>query len=130
MSRLVCVAYDLLACAQPDPDPAALIATLHEASELLGTDVRGELAVPFQPHGSTCVLVLSESHLIVSTWPEHRLAHVDLITCRADTPPDQALKPILRLLAPQVVKSHHIDRRLTTAPPLLPAKAHPTSVRP
>lgn len=93
MSRLICVAYDLLACTQPDPDPTALITALYAASALLGTDVRGELAVPFQPHGSTCVLVLAESHLIVSTWPEHRLAHVDLTTCRADTPPDQALIP-------------------------------------
>ncbi|WP_199827670.1 S-adenosylmethionine decarboxylase family protein [Streptomyces specialis] len=89
MTTMICVAYDLLDCARPDPGPDELITAMRKAADLLGTHIRGELAVPFRPHGTTCVLVLAESHLITSTWPEHRLTHIDLTTCRADTPPRQ-----------------------------------------
>lgn len=35
----------------------------------------------FSPQGITLVYILSESHLIIHTWPESRMIHVDLVTC-------------------------------------------------
>src|SRR6266567_7175126 len=77
----------------------------------LGCTVLGELPVVFQPHGATCVVVLAESHLIVSTWPEHQLAHIDLFTCRADTDPEHAITPILTALGAGTTHGHRIQRR-------------------
>ena len=103
--------YDITSCPTPDPEPAALIQAMRDTVDSLGCTVLGELPVLFQPHGATCVLVLAESHLTVSTWPEHHLAHVDLFTCRADIDPEQAIAPILAALGGGTVHGQRIHRR-------------------
>ena len=35
----------------------------------------------FEPHGVTGVLLLTESHLSIHTWPEEGLVTVDVFTC-------------------------------------------------
>ena len=35
----------------------------------------------FHPKGITLAFILSESHLLIHTWPELGLIHVDLVTC-------------------------------------------------
>jgi len=35
----------------------------------------------YEPYGLTVGLVIGESHLILHTWPEHDLVHVDLFSC-------------------------------------------------
>ena len=37
----------------------------------------------FHPKGTTLVLVLSESHLVIHSWPELTTIHIDLVTCSA-----------------------------------------------
>lgn len=108
---MICAVYDLLECSRPDLPAAPLITAMRTTADRLGATVLGELAVPFQPHGLTCVLVLAESHLVVSTWPEHHLAHVDLFTCRADVPPTEALQPIIQALGSQDLAGQTIRRR-------------------
>ena len=102
--------YDITDCTSPNPDPADLIQAMRDTVHQLGCTVLGELPVLFQPHGITCVLVLAESHLTVSTWPEHQLAHVDLFTCRADTDPEHAIAPILAILGSETVHGQRIHR--------------------
>lgn len=102
--------YDVTECATPDPEPATLLSAMREAVRLLGCSILGELPVIFQPHGMTFVLVLAESHLVVSTWPEHRLAHIDLFTCRADTDPENAIGPILTALGRHVMHGQRVHR--------------------
>jgi S-adenosylmethionine decarboxylase len=103
--------YDVTDCTTPDPKPAELVEAMRATVRHLGCTVLGELPVVFQPHGATCVLVLAESHLTVSTWPEHHLAHIDLFTCRADTDPEQAIAPILITLGAGTVHEQRIHRR-------------------
>jgi len=112
---MTCVLYDITDCAAPEPEPGDLLDAMRTAVTRLGATVLGELPVLFQPHGITCVLVLAESHLIVSTWPEHRLAHIDLFTCRADTDPEYALKPIIDTLGGAKIHAQHIQRVLPAA---------------
>lgn len=101
--------YDLTGCT--DPQPAELLAAMRATVALLGCTIFGELAVDFPEDGGvTCVLVLGESHLTVSTWPEHGLAHLDIFTCRADTAPDEAVAPILLALAGTSVSSQRVPR--------------------
>lgn len=102
--------YDVTDCGVPDPDITALVDAMRETVARLGCTILGELPVPYQPHGTTCVLVLAESHLVVSTWPEHHLAHIDLFTCRADTDPEHAITPILTTLDAGTVRSKRIHR--------------------
>ncbi|MGQ0777026.1 MAG: adenosylmethionine decarboxylase [Pseudonocardiales bacterium] len=107
---MTCAVYDLTDCATPEPEPADLLDAMRTAATRLGATVLGELSVLFQPHGITCVLVLAESHLIVSTWPEHKLAHIDLFTCRVDTDPQHALQPIVDTLGSTKVHGQRIQR--------------------
>ena len=36
----------------------------------------------FQPGGITYMMILSESHLAVHTWPESEAVHLDLVCCQ------------------------------------------------
>lgn len=112
---MICAAYDLVDCACPNPEPYELLHAMRESVRLMGATVVGELPVMFQPHGLTCVLVLAESHLVVSTWPEHGLAHVDLFTCRADVDPDAALRPVHEVLGCVDVRAQRLDRVMPPA---------------
>jgi spermidine synthase len=44
----------------------------------------------FSPHGVSGVVIITESHLTIHTWPEHRYAAVDFFTCGAATDPIRA----------------------------------------
>lgn len=35
----------------------------------------------FHPRGVTLAYILSESHLLIHTWPESNIVHIDLVTC-------------------------------------------------
>ena len=35
----------------------------------------------FRPTGTTGLILLKESHVTIHTWPEHRYASVDVVTC-------------------------------------------------
>ena len=35
----------------------------------------------FEPQGLTGIILLSESHISIHTWPEHGMAAVDVFTC-------------------------------------------------
>lgn len=35
----------------------------------------------FNPHGVSGVIIISESHITVHTWPEHNFAAVDIFSC-------------------------------------------------
>jgi len=109
---MICAVYDLLDCTTPTPEPYALLDAMRTAVVRLGATILGELPVLFQPHGITCVVVLAESHLIVSTWPEHQLAHIDLFTCRADSDPEHALQPIIDILGSGRVHGKRIQRAM------------------
>lgn len=47
-----------------------------------GFKVVERVAHQFEPHGITFVYILSESHLVIHTWPEFNKIHIDLLTCR------------------------------------------------
>jgi S-adenosylmethionine decarboxylase len=102
--------YDITGCTTPNPEPTELLTAMRATVARLGCTVLAELPVVFQPHGATCVLVLAESHLTVSTWPEHELTHIDLFTCRADTDPEHAISPILAAVGARIVHAQRIHR--------------------
>ncbi len=101
---------DAQGCAGPLDDPEALERALRLAAAAVRADVRGHCVVRFVPHGVTAVLVLAESHVLVSTWPEHGLALVDILLCSADMDPHQAWAAISEVLRPREIVTRTIDR--------------------
>jgi len=65
---------------------------LTEAANRANAEVRETAFHRFHPHGVSGVVVISESHLSVHTWPEHGYAALDIYTCGEDTDPWKALK--------------------------------------
>ena len=62
-------------------DSARLVELLRQVVKLLGFDEVAHLSHSFTPHGSTCVLILAQSHIIAHTWPEYRSLVIDLFAC-------------------------------------------------
>jgi S-adenosylmethionine decarboxylase len=58
-----------------------LQAVLRAAAAAGGATVVGEEFHAFPNGAVTGVLLLAQSHLTIHTWPELRLANVDLLTC-------------------------------------------------
>ncbi|MEW6080530.1 MAG: adenosylmethionine decarboxylase [Bacillota bacterium] len=52
-----------------------------EAALAAGADIREVAFHKFSPQGVSGVVVISESHLAVHTWPELGYAAVDIFTC-------------------------------------------------
>lgn len=117
---MIHVIFDVTGCQHADAAPEAIMTAMHHAADKLGCTIRAQVIEPFQPHGATCVVILAESHITVSTWPEHHLAHIDVFTCRADTSPGLAIQPILELLAGQVTHTRNVPRTPPESP--LPAQ--------
>ncbi|MBI2644511.1 MAG: adenosylmethionine decarboxylase [Candidatus Wildermuthbacteria bacterium] len=64
----------------------------------------------FSPQGITGVLLLSESHIAIHTWPEIGYTAVDIFTCGKKSFPSRALKFLRKVLQPHEVMIREIRR--------------------
>ena len=71
---------------------------LHDTAEEIGAAVVNECFYQFSPHGISGVVIISESHICIHTWPEHRYAAVDVFTCGSSVEPERAVKPLVEKL--------------------------------
>lgn len=75
-------AIELKGCdASPLSNVASVENAMLEAAKVIGATVLSSHFHQFEPHGVSGVLVISESHFAVHTWPEHGYAALDLFTC-------------------------------------------------
>lgn len=72
---------------------------LREATEACGATLLDLSVHPFSPIGITGVAVVSESHIVIHTWPEYGYAAVDVFTC-GDSDPAQAIPVFRRYFRP------------------------------
>jgi S-adenosylmethionine decarboxylase len=107
---LIHAVYDVTGCDRTDVSAEQIMTAMRQTAEALGCTIRAQLIEPFQPHGATCVLILAESHITVSTWPEHQLAHIDVFTCRAIMEPGKAIQPVLDVLGGHVAHTRNVPR--------------------
>jgi S-adenosylmethionine decarboxylase len=98
------VAADLLT------DPQALERQLIDAAQAAGARV---LSAHFHHFGEgagvTGVVMLSESHISIHSWPEHRYAALDIFMCGAARP-ELALERLQAQLAPESVRVTTVAR--------------------
>ena len=52
-----------------------------EAARLSGATMRGSQFHQFKPQGVTAMIFIAESHFSLHTWPEHKYAAFDVLTC-------------------------------------------------
>lgn len=64
------------------------------AAEKAEAEIREVVFHRFEPQGVSGVVVISESHLTIHTWPELNYAAVDIFTCGETVDPWVALESI------------------------------------
>lgn len=92
-------------------DLGYLMKSLNEAARISGATILGGIHHKFNPFGVTVVLLLSESHLSIHTYPEHGYASIDCYTC-GNADPQKAIDYLIDELKP-VHKQIRIIKRGT-----------------
>ncbi|WP_372661803.1 adenosylmethionine decarboxylase [Cohnella sp.] len=64
----------------------------------------------FDPYGCTILVLLSESHLSIHTYPEKEFAAIDCYTCGNDKDPELAINYLINLLKPKQIYTKTLIR--------------------
>lgn len=75
-----------------------------------GFSAVGEKFFQFQPVGVTGVILLSESHFSIHTWPEKGLATADIFSCSGKESAYKALELLREHFQPRRVKRKVVTR--------------------
>ncbi len=108
---------ELWGCRGPLNDAEALEAALRAASRRVGAHIMTGARAVYQPHGVTVILILAESHMVISTWPEYDYALVDLLLCNAEMNPEDAAGEIIRVLEPATTRPWRVTHDIGPEPP-------------
>jgi S-adenosylmethionine decarboxylase len=73
---------DLAGCSDlKNLEPEEIAATFCGALRRAGATIVQEMSHSFPGTGLTCVLILSESHAVLHTWPETGTVNIDIFSC-------------------------------------------------
>lgn len=106
---------DAYGCEADLSDVTGLERVARRAVESVGAHVVGRAHHSFQPHGLTLCLILKESHCIVSTWPEHRLAIVNLFLCNPAMDAKLCWATLAAWLKPHSAVFHDVRHQVSPA---------------
>jgi S-adenosylmethionine decarboxylase len=81
-----------------------------EAALKSGAEIREVTFHKFAPIGISGVVIISESHLTVHSFPEHGYASIDVYTCGNRIDPHKAVQYIITMLEANRVEKLEIPR--------------------
>jgi S-adenosylmethionine decarboxylase len=81
-------------------DAEWLQAQMVEAAEVCGATVMSVQSKQFEPQGATVLVLLSESHISIHTYPERGFAALDCYTCGETVDPQLAIDHMISVLKP------------------------------
>ena len=90
--------------------PQEIMATFGAALRRAGATVVQELSHAFPEAGLTCVLILSESHAVLHTWPETGTVNIDIFSCSTRLKSLEAIDELRRSFGAQHVTVQEIPR--------------------
>jgi len=64
----------------------------------------------FKPHGVTGIVLISESHISIHTWPELELVNLDIFTCGDLKKVESAFNVFIKRLKPKNYRKVVLDR--------------------
>jgi len=82
---------------------------LRSIAETIGVNVLNSYFHKFMPQGVSGVLVISESHFSVHSWPDLGYAALDFFTC-GDKMPINGLPKLLEFFMPERYEIMEVDR--------------------
>ncbi|WP_099517999.1 adenosylmethionine decarboxylase [Paenibacillus sp. BIHB 4019] len=81
-----------------------------QAAEASGATILSVQAEQFEPQGATVLVMLSESHMSIHTYPEKGFAALDCYTCGDTVDPHVAIQAMLVFLQPEETAEVKITR--------------------
>ena len=91
-------------------DANALKKILLEAAKVGGMDVRSTYFYKFTPQGVSGMVIVSESHISIHTWPEKGYAAIDVYTCDTNSKPEKTVNYILEKIKAEYAHITEIER--------------------
>ena len=91
-------------------DPDQLESALRAACSEAGATVVTSAFHHISPHGGSGVVVISESHVAVHTWPDRAYASFDIFTCGDAALCERILKKIEACVGAAHTSAQHIQR--------------------
>lgn len=91
-------------------DVAGIETHMNNAALACGATIVQSTFHRFEPWGVSGVVVISESHLAIHTWPEYGYASVDLYTCGDDIDPMAAYEHLRLMLGAQEAEIQMLRR--------------------
>ena len=104
ITQLIIEAYG---CTGPLDDGPRLCEALRAGADGVKATIVKEAVHAYAPHGITAIIFLAESHLMVTTWPEHGYAVAEIFLCNDAMDPLDAWRPIELALRPSQSRHHH-----------------------
>ncbi|WP_454192317.1 adenosylmethionine decarboxylase [Paenibacillus sp. Marseille-Q7038] len=89
-----------------------LQAQMIDAAEACGATVLSVQSKQFEPQGATVLVLLSESHLSIHTYPERGFAAIDCYTCGETVDPQLAIDYLVSVLKPDKTYAKKLVRGL------------------
>ena len=86
------------------------------AAVIAGAEVRETVFHQFSPQGVSGVVVISESHLAIHTWPEFGYAGVDIFPCGQTVDPWVSCNYLKQKFAAQNMTAREIKRGIFDVP--------------
>ena len=87
-----------------------LKSTLFSAILSSGANILNYVEHEFDNNGYTCVVLLSESHCSIHTYPEHNSFYVDLFTCGTSCDADAFRKILVDYFQPNEIRENNMIR--------------------
>ncbi|MGQ0777097.1 MAG: S-adenosylmethionine decarboxylase family protein [Pseudonocardiales bacterium] len=84
---------------------AEVSSAARRAAAASGLTLVAEATFAYVPHGLSVALLLAQSHLVISTWPEYRTATVDLSVCADQQAAHAVWSELDRYLQPATVET-------------------------
>lgn len=116
MAQIQELIVDAYGCELELSDPERLEKAARLALEAEGATVVRTSHYKFQPHGLTLCLILKESHFIISTWPEYKMAIVNIFLCNEKMDTRRVWNAFSKSLMPGKVSFHSVVHEISALP--------------
>jgi S-adenosylmethionine decarboxylase len=90
-------------------DVEFITSTLLESAEKTKVTVVDYVSRKFEPQGVSVVVIISESHITIHTWPEFKYAALDFYTC-GEEDPEPAVREIAQKFKTKELVLFRADR--------------------
>ncbi|HEX6971169.1 MAG TPA: adenosylmethionine decarboxylase [Limnochordia bacterium] len=112
--HVLCEAYGCDPEVLNDPKQVEII--MVQAALEAGAEVREVAFHRFSPQGVSGVVVISQSHLAIHSWPELGYAAIDVFTCGETADPWEACRYLIERFGAQHATTTEIKRGLLLVP--------------